>query len=270
MAMAAESHYPIRGGTQGRERLRVLSRVMRSSTVALLRRAGIAPGMTCLDAGCGGGDVAFDMARMVAPGGRVVGTDVDDAKLEIARAEGVAEGLTNVEFRRSDVRVEVPGESFDLVHARFLLSHLADPAAALANLRASLRPGGVLAVEDVDFSGYFCEPDHAAFRRYIELYTQAARRKGGDPELGRHLPSLVARGGFDDVRMNVVQHASTDGEVKLLSALTMENIADAVVAEGLTDRAETDRLIAGLYDFGRRPDTIGATPRIFEVWARRT
>jgi NADH:ubiquinone oxidoreductase subunit D len=80
----------------------------------------------------------------------------------------------------------------------------------------------------------------------------------------------VARAGFDDVRMNVVQHASTDGEVKLISALTMENIADAVLAEGLTHRAETDRLIAELYEFGRRPDTIGATPRIFEVWARRT
>jgi ubiquinone/menaquinone biosynthesis C-methylase UbiE len=243
---------------------------MRSSTVALLRRAGLSPGMTCLDAGCGGGDVAFEMARMVAPGGRVIGTDVDDTKLDLARAEAAADGLLNVEFRRSDVRVEVPSGSFDLVHARFLLSHLADPAAALANLRASLRPGGVLAVEDVDFSGYFCQPDHAAFRRYVELYTQAAHRKGGDPELGRRLPALVARAGFEDVRMNVVQHASTEGEVKLMSALTMENIVDAVVAEGLTDRAETDRLIGELYEFGRRPDTIGATPRIFEVWARRT
>jgi ubiquinone/menaquinone biosynthesis C-methylase UbiE len=270
MAMAGESHYPIRGGTHGRERLRVLSRVMRSSTMALLQRAGIAPGMTCLDAGCGGGDVAFDMARLVAPGGRVIGTDVDDTKLELARAEAAADGLDNVEFRHSDARVEIPDEPFDLVHARFLLSHLADPATALANLRASLRPGGVLAVEDVDFSGYFCEPEHAAFRRYIELYTQAAHRKGGDPELGRRLAALVARAGFDDVRMNVVQHASTEGEVKLISALTMENIADAVIAEGLTDRAETGLLIAELYEFGRRPDTIGATPRIFEVWARRT
>jgi ubiquinone/menaquinone biosynthesis C-methylase UbiE len=268
--MAGESHYPIRGGTQGRERLRVLSRIMHSSTIALLRRAGIAPGMTCLDAGCGGGDVAFDMARMVSSEGRVIATDVDDTKLELARAEAAAKGLRNVEFRHSDARTDTLPESFDLIHARFLLSHLADPAAVLASLRASLRPGGVLAVEDVDFSGYFCEPEHAAFNRYVELYTKAAHRKGGDPDLGRRLPALVARAGFDDVRMNIVQHASTEGEVKIISALTMENIADAVLAEGLADRAETDRLIAELYEFAHRPDTISGTPRIFEVWARRT
>ena len=268
--MAGESHYPIRGGTHGRERLRVLSRIMRPSTDALLRRAGIAPGMTCLDAGCGGGDVAFDMAHIVLAEGRVVGTDVDDTKLEIAGTEAAEAGLTNVEFRHSDLRTESPGDSFDLAHARFLLSHLADPAAALANLRASLRPGGVLAVQDVDFSGYFCEPDHPSFQRYVELYTQAARHKGGDPDLGRRLPALVARAGFHNVRMNVVQHASTEGDVKLITPLTMENIVDAVLAAGLANREETDRLIADLYDFANRPDTIGATPRIFEVWARRT
>ena len=186
--MAGESHYPIRGGTHGRERLRVLSRVMRSSTDALLRRAGIAPGMTCLDAGCGGGDVAIDMAHMVSSAGRIVGTDVDDTKLDLARAEVAEAGLTNVEFRHSDLRTETPGASFDFVHARFLLSHLADPAAALVKLRASLRPGGILAVEDIDLAGYFCEPEPPAFRRFVELYTQVARRRGGDPELGRRLP----------------------------------------------------------------------------------
>ena len=70
--------------------------------------------------------------------------------------------------------------------------------------------------------------------------------------------------------MNLVQHASTEGEVKLMAPLTMENIVDAILADGLADRAETDRLIADLYDFAGRPDTIGATPRIFEVWASRT
>jgi SAM-dependent methyltransferase len=268
--MAGESHYPIRGGTHGRERLRVLSRIMRPSTDALLRRAGIALGMTCLDAGCGGGDVAFDMARMVSAEGRIVGTDVDDTKLDLARAEAAQAGLANVEFRRSDLRTETPGESFDLAHARFLLSHLADPAAALANLRASLRPGGILAVQDIDLGGFFCEPEPPAFRRFVELYSQVARNRGGDPELGRRLPTLVARAGFVDVRMNLMQRASTEHDLKLITALTMENIVDSVLTDGLADRAEIDRLIAELHDFASRPDTIGATPRIFEVWALRT
>jgi ubiquinone/menaquinone biosynthesis C-methylase UbiE len=71
-------------GIPGLERLRVLSRVM---------RAGARPGWNCLDVGCGGGDVAFDLARVVLPGGHVVGTDIDDTKLALSRAEAVEQHL---------------------------------------------------------------------------------------------------------------------------------------------------------------------------------
>jgi hypothetical protein len=67
----------------------------------------------------------------------------------------------------------------------------------------------------------------------------------------------------------VVQHVSLTGEVKLVAALTMENIADAVLSEGLAQRDEIDGLIAELYNFANMRDTIGCTPRIFEVLGRR-
>jgi 2-polyprenyl-3-methyl-5-hydroxy-6-metoxy-1,4-benzoquinol methylase len=65
-------HYIIRGGVEGRERLRVLARVMRPTTLNLFDRVGIRPGMACLDVGCGGGDVTFELADLVGPKGRVV------------------------------------------------------------------------------------------------------------------------------------------------------------------------------------------------------
>jgi ubiquinone/menaquinone biosynthesis C-methylase UbiE len=235
--------------------------------MALLRRAGLAPPMLCLDGGCGGGDVAFDMARAVAPGGRVVATDIDAAKLDLARAEAAAEGLHNVDFRHADALHAPAGRRFDLVHARFLLSHLADPLAALKHMRAALRPGGVLVLEDVDFTGYFSYPDHAPFQRYRELYRAVARRKGGDPDIGPRLSSLVAQAGFTDIRLSVTQHAGHEGDVKLVSALTMENIADAVVHEGLAGREEVERLTDALYAFANTPATICATPRVFEIIA---
>jgi hypothetical protein len=74
--------YIIRGGLAGRERLRLLSGVLRSMTRALLDRVGVADGARCLDVGCGGGDVSLELA---ARGGRVLGVDVDEEKLGIAR-----------------------------------------------------------------------------------------------------------------------------------------------------------------------------------------
>src|ERR1700733_743139 len=82
-----QKHYIIRGGEQGRARLLVLSRVMRPTTLSLLNQAGIRPGMNCLEVGCGSGDVAFDLARIVGSEGSVVATDIDEIKLRLARQE---------------------------------------------------------------------------------------------------------------------------------------------------------------------------------------
>jgi ubiquinone/menaquinone biosynthesis C-methylase UbiE len=81
-----QKRYIIRGGQEGRARLQVLSRVMQPTTLNLLNRAGLRSGMHCLEVGCGSGDVAFDLARMVGPDGRVVATDIADAVM----AEGLA------------------------------------------------------------------------------------------------------------------------------------------------------------------------------------
>jgi ubiquinone/menaquinone biosynthesis C-methylase UbiE len=269
--MASGSRYIIRGGAEGRERLRILARVMQPTTLELLRRAGIRPGVVCLEAGCGGGDVAFDMARLVKPGGAIVATDIDETKLRLAREEAGQEELTNIEFRLADMTRDSEQEfdqEFDFAHARFLLTHLQDPAAALTKMRNALRPGGTIVVEDIDFTGYFCYPDSPAQRRLAELYTETAKRRGGDPNIGPRLPSLLTAAGFENVEMSVVQPASTTGDVKMITPLTMENIADSVIEEGLASREEIDRVIAELYEYANTPGTIGCMPRVFQVWGR--
>jgi 2-polyprenyl-3-methyl-5-hydroxy-6-metoxy-1,4-benzoquinol methylase len=151
--------YIIRGGVGGRERLRILARVMRSTTLHLLERAGMRRGMICLEVGCGGGELAFDMARLVGPEGRVLGTDIDPTKLELARREAAAQHLANLEFRLADITRNGLEDKFDLIHARFVLTHLRNPLDALVRMREALRPAGVMVVEDVDFQGYFCYPE---------------------------------------------------------------------------------------------------------------
>ena len=264
--MASKTAYIIRGGIEGRERLRILARVMQPATHALLHRAGLRAGMSCLEAGCGGGDLAFDLARMVGPQGRVVATDIDERKIEMAHGEARDQLLSNIEFLLADIYNSGPASVFDFAHARFLLTHLTDPARALNNLRKALRPGGIIAVEDIDFRGHFCHPDCAAFWRYVELYTMAVQRSGADPNIGPRLPALLADAGFEDIQMNVVQPAGITGEVKLIAPLTMENIADTVLAQGLASENEISRLVAKLYEFAGTPGTVLSIPRVVEVF----
>ena len=263
---AEKLRYIIRGGIEGRERLRILARIWRPATFDLLRRAGIQPGMQCLDVGCGGGDVSVDLARLVEPRGRVVAIDFDEVKVAIGRAEAEAQHITNIEFRVADIIQGGLAGEFDLAFARFILSHLPNPEHVIAKIRGVLRPGGVAVIVDTDWRGYFWEPDNAALWRFVELYTQTLGRRGGDANIGPRLPALLTQSGFANVQMSVAQHAETAGEPKLLTPMTMEYIADAVIAEGLASRADVDRMVSELYEFARDPNTVLSGPRIIETW----
>src|SRR5579872_1087619 len=178
------SHYVIRGGAESRERLRLLNEVMGPGTRALLAEVPIPPGAVCLDIGCGAGDVTHDLARAAGPGGRAIGVDLDEVKIDIARREYLERGIANVTFECTDITTWKPSEPVDVVYARFLLTHLTDPAALVPAMRAHLRPGGLIIVEDIDFRGHVAEPASPAFARYVELYTASVRNRGADANIG--------------------------------------------------------------------------------------
>src|SRR5262249_55016577 len=140
--------YIIRGGQAGRERLRLLARVMWPTTRELFERAGVRPGMRCLDVGCGGGERSPHLEPPGGPRG-VVGIDLDAVKIAAAREEAAAAGVPNVAFEVADVTAgELPRPGFDLVYVRFVLTHLRDPQRAVQRLCDLLVPGGQLVVED--------------------------------------------------------------------------------------------------------------------------
>jgi ubiquinone/menaquinone biosynthesis C-methylase UbiE len=102
------------------------------------------PGLDVLDAGCGPGTITAGLALRVAPG-TVLGVDSSGDVLEAARA--ATKHLGNVRFEPGDVyRLECEDDRFDVVHAHQLLQHLADPVAALREMRRVCKPGGRIIV----------------------------------------------------------------------------------------------------------------------------
>jgi ubiquinone/menaquinone biosynthesis C-methylase UbiE len=267
--MADAQQYVIRGGAPGRERLRLLSRVMHQTTMALFDKLDLRDGLACLDAGCGGGDATLELARRVAPHGRAVGLDIDQTKLDLAADGARQQGLANVTFVLSGADELEAAAEFDVVYSRFLLTHLKDPARTVASFFRYVRPGGVVALEDIDFTGYFTYPESKAFRRYCELYYAIVKKRGGDPDIGRRLSFLIRDAGFANRGLVVVQPVGTTGEAKAVNAVTMENIADTVVQDGLATREECAELVRELHGFAEDPNTLAGTPRIFQVWGRR-
>jgi ubiquinone/menaquinone biosynthesis C-methylase UbiE len=260
--------YVLRVGEAGAQRLRLLARVKWPTTRALLRRAGLRRGVRCLDVGCGIGEVTLRMARWVGGDGEAVGVDREEAFLKQARREATRRRL-RAAFRVADASDLTEESAYDLVYARFLLTHLGRPAQALEQMMRAARPGGVIVVEDIDFPGHVCHPVCPAFNRYLELYQAVVRRNGGDPAIGPRLPALLWEAGVEEVGLEVVQPTFREGEGKLVAQITMEHIREAVVEAGLASHAEVDGIVAELDAFVRNPRTIMSIARVFQVWGRK-
>jgi ubiquinone/menaquinone biosynthesis C-methylase UbiE len=261
--------YVLSGGRGGYDRLRVLAAARRASTLELFRLAGLRPGMRCADLGCGSGDVTFEMAALAGPAGSAVGIDVDHAKLELAREAARERGLVNVAFEIGDVNQWQRAGGYDFVYCRFLFQHLARPAGLLRRMWEAVRPGGVLAVEDADLEGLFCDPDNDGFSFYRRVYAEVLARNGGDPGCARRLARYFREIGISDPQMRMLQGINSDGDAKAMPLLTLEAIADSVVGAGLASAGEVASVIEDLAGFTANPATTIADPRIFQVWARR-
>jgi SAM-dependent methyltransferase len=224
--------------------------------------------MRCLDVGCGIGAVTLGMAEIVGPAGEAVGVDCAEAFLWEADHEAKERHL-NARFHRVDAADLQEENAYDLVYARFLLTHLKDPVKGLAAMVRAARPGGLVVAEDIDFPGHVCYPPCTAFTRYLELYQAAVLRKGGDPCIGPRLPLLFLDAGLTDVQVDITQPTFLAGEGKTMGSVTLEHIREPLVAAGLATDAEVKALLAELAEHERNPRTVISIPRVFQVWGRK-
>jgi 2-polyprenyl-3-methyl-5-hydroxy-6-metoxy-1,4-benzoquinol methylase len=156
------------------------------------------PGQDLLDVGCGPGTITVDLARRLAPG-RVVGIDAAAGPLDEAREFADREGVP-VAFSVGDTyALDFADDSFDVVHAHQVLQHLTDPVAALREMARVCRPGGVIAVRDVDYAATSWFPLDPGLDRWLDLYSRVARRNRAEPDAGRRLLAWAHAAGLREL-----------------------------------------------------------------------
>jgi ubiquinone/menaquinone biosynthesis C-methylase UbiE len=125
---------------------RILDENLAFLNYRLVGDARLRPGQRVLDLGSGTGYPAVLSAQAVGDGGEVLGLDVAEDMLEVARRKAKALGLANVSFRHADVStLPFPADSFDAVISRFCLMFLPDVSRAAAEIARVLKPGGYVA-----------------------------------------------------------------------------------------------------------------------------
>ena len=218
----------------------------------------LVPGQALLDVGCGPGNISMDLAARVAPG-TVVG--IDAAADAIDAANQVNTLPEQVTFAVGDVyAIDAPDHTFDVVHAHQVLQHLTRPVDALREMRRVLKPRGVVAARDGDYSCFSWAPLDARLTRWNELYHALARHNQAEPDAGRFLLGWAQQAGFTDVTASSSTWTYADAESRewwgglWADRVQQSSFATQALEYGLSNNAELADLADAWRNWGQQPD----------------
>jgi len=187
----------------------LISELGKPVTRWLVEALGLQPGQRVLELAAGLGEPGMLAAELVAPTGGVIISDQAEAMLEGARQRALSLGLSNVEFQVLGAEwIDLPVASVDAVLCRWGYMLMADPAAAIAETRRVLRPGGRLAL---------AVWDAIARNPWALLPAQELRERGlvPEPQAGEpgpfalgdrgRLSGLLAEAGFTEIEVQSME-----------------------------------------------------------------
>ena len=226
-----------------------------------LARLRVEPGARVLDIGCGLGQLTRAMARAAGESGRVVGIERSREQIDEGRRQANAAG----EGKLLDVREGDAGDpplrddewgTFDIVHARFVLEHVADPLRVVRAMVRAAKPGGRIVLEDDDHEVMRFHPAIPEFEAAWHAYMRTYVAVGNDPMIGRKLPALLVEAGAvaranDWPFFGTCQGADTFPMLVSNCRRIMVGARDAIVAHG-----------------GLSPEAFDAGLRAYDRWSR--
>jgi SAM-dependent methyltransferase len=252
-------------------RLRRQAQCWEPVTKSVLERAGIAPGMRCLDAGCGPGEVMRLMAQYAGPTGMIVGLDTDANIGGEAVSVLTAAGLRQCRFLHADLLnlEQIDEGPFDLVFARLLLFHMKNPVEALRRLYGWLKPGGCIVIQDYDTETIDAEPRHEVLNEFKTVWSGVCQKAGLDERIGLRLPQLFTEAGIGLPDATDVAGLFLPMDVSCHMVMAVyRSVLPLALQSGLTTKERSDWFCQEM----QRPDLAGTYfrwPLLISAWKQK-
>lgn len=239
---APDAAYVLGHSAQELERLIAQSHLFEPFTAQFFHGAGVTTGMRVLDFGCGAGDVSFLAARMVGPTGQVVGLDRSPDAVATASRRARSLELSNARFVVGDAGALADEEPFDAAVGRFVLMFCSDPGDVLRQVAARVRPGGLIAFQEADWTGCRSSPEAPTWSHCVRWATEAFRRSGGDTLMGLKLPATYIAAGFPSPALSLHAGiaAGPNHPLYTIVAETIRSLLPVVEQVGLATAGEVE------------------------------
>lgn len=193
------------------------------------------PGMSVLDLGCGTGAITAGIAAAVGPEGRVVGVDRDAGLLAHALRLHPELSFTQATATQLPFHAQC-----DIVTAARTLQWISDPAAAIANMKAAARPGGLIVVLDYNHAANTWHPEPPPeFLCFYSAFLAWRASHGWDNRMAHHLPLLFEAAGLTEIESHAQDEVAKSGDQQTqLWIEVIDNLGDQVVHSGFLSDAQ--------------------------------
>ncbi len=181
--------------------------------------------------------------------------------------QALLDGFDNMTFFEADATdTGLARASFDLVYCRFLLLHLPRPEAALREMHALLRPGGILVCEDGDLTAAGSMPI-SALNAFADLFGRLAPIRGVDYAISRRLYHMVMGAGFASPSIYIHQPAIASGEAKRLLEMSVAEAGSAFINAGLISPKVLESVVSKMQRANDDPNVLALMPPMTQVSA---
>ena len=173
------------------------------------------PDMRVLDVGCGPGSITVGLAAAVASG-EVIGVDIEPSQIALGQNRASSLRLKNCRFEIGSVYdLPLEDQSLDAVFGHTILMQFSDLGPVLTEIMRVLKPCGLIGFREIDFGAslYHCET--SALREVMSTLRRSILHNGGNPDIGRELPSLLANAGFDILSAVATYACATTPQAKV-------------------------------------------------------
>jgi ubiquinone/menaquinone biosynthesis C-methylase UbiE len=203
---------------------------------------GLRDGMSFLEVGSGPGFITAQLLDTF-PKLHVTGVEIDPEM--VGRSEKYLADKHSGRYKIVESSVmEMPlrDDTFDFAYARLVFQHLPDPLGALREIRRVLKPGGKLAIMDIDDGlNTLVDPPSPEADRIIKRLSEFQAELGGNRFIGRRLWRLLAEAGFTGMDLEMFAIHSDELGIEIIAPQTWDDGAwEPLVQKGAVTREEVD------------------------------